>query len=253
MSELRLVDYGQEDEELTSNKGFQYVSVKAKQEGMREALARVKLLTVTQKDYNQCIEDNTISIATGYPGTGKTFVACYAGLKRLHKGDIQKLVVTKPCVEVGDESIGFLPGDIEEKMEPFVRSIKETIAAIIGNERMHQLFHSGQIEVLPLGHMRGLTIDNCFVIADEMQNANYLQTKTFLTRIGKNTKYVMNGDLGQTDIDSGSGLPVFLKILEGLRGVGVVDFGLEDIVRSGMLKDLMVRIYHYENRMRAAA
>ena len=230
------------------------MSVKAKQEGYRQALSRVQFLTDTQKEYFHCIEDNTISFATGYPGTGKTFVACYAGLKGLLiKNDYDRMIVTKPCVEVGDDSLGFLPGDLEEKMEPFVRSIKETIAAIIGNERMNQLFSDKRIEVLPLGHMRGMTIDNAFVVADEMQNANYLQTKTFLTRIGKNTKYVVNGDLGQTDIERGSGLPTFLRILKGQRGVGVVDFALEDIVRSGILRDIMVRIYHYEQTRGNAA
>ena len=227
------------------------MSQRTKQQvGVRGILANVKPLTSAQKLYEETIEANTISIATGYPGTGKTYVACYAGLKELLvKKSVERIVITKPCVEVGDDSLGFLPGGIEEKMAPFVRSIEDTISAIVGKETMYNLVRDERIEMLPLNHMRGLTIDNSFVIADEMQNANYLQTKTFLTRIGNNTKYVLNGDLGQTDIQNGSGLPVFLKIMRGLRGVGVVDFAIEDIVRSGMLRDLMVRIYDHERSM----
>jgi phosphate starvation-inducible PhoH-like protein len=212
----------------------------------RTSIRPIEFLTATQKLYNETIEDNTISIATGYPGTGKTYVACFAGLKALYRGDVTKIILTKPCVEVGNDSLGFLPGDLEEKMAPFIRSVQECVGALVGVQRMKELCGSKSIEVLPLNHMRGLTIDNSFVIADEMQNASYLQIKTFLTRIGKNTKYVLNGDLGQTDIEHSSGLPIFLEVLKGLPGIGVVDFAIEDIVRSGMLRDMMVRIYEYE-------
>ena len=213
---------------------------------LKSNLKRIDFLTATQKAYYTTIRTNSISFATGYPGTGKTFVACYAGLKALTEGRVSRIVITKPCVEVGSDSLGALPGDMEEKMAPFIRSIEECLSAIVGHEATKRYRASGQIEILPLNHMRGLTLDNAFVIADEMQNSTYLQLKTFLTRIGNNTTYVINGDLGQKDIDHPSGLVVFLQILDGLPGVGVVDFKLNDIVRSGMLKELMIRIYEYE-------
>jgi phosphate starvation-inducible PhoH-like protein len=185
--------------------------------------------------------------ATGYPGTGKTFLACYEGLKALNKGEIAKITVTKPCVEVGDDSLGFLPGDLEEKMAPFIRSVEECITHFITRESLDRLKDQDKFEVLPLNHLRGLTLDNTFLIADEMQNANYLQTKTLLTRIGDNSRFVLNGDLGQTDIKGGSGLPVFLKMLRSHPEVGHTDFLIDDIVRSGILKDIMIRIYEHEN------
>lgn len=199
-----------------------------------------------QLQYYETINANQITVATGVAGTAKTFIACYTALTQLAAGQVERIIITKPSVEIG-KTQGFLPGDADEKMAPFVRSILNCFEAIIGEQQTNNLYHSKkQIEVIPLQMMRGLTLDKCFIIADEMQNADYVQIKALLTRLGEDSVLVMNGDCEQTDIKENSGLPEAIKILKEIDGVGFIEFTIDDIVRSGIVKDIIIAYYEYE-------
>jgi phosphate starvation-inducible PhoH-like protein len=201
-----------------------------------------------QQLYFETINNNQITVATGVAGTAKTFIACYAALQQLANGDVDKIIVTKPSVEIG-KTQGFLPGNLEEKMEPFTRSVINCFEAIIGEAQTNNLVYSKkQVEIIPLQMMRGLTLDNCFIIADEMQNADYTQIKALLTRLGEDSVLVMNGDCEQTDLKENSGLPVAIEILRGIEDVGFVNFTIDDIVRSGIVKDIIIAYYEYEKK-----
>lgn len=200
-----------------------------------------------QLQYFETINANQITVATGVAGTAKTFIACYAALTQLAAGQIEKIIVTKPSIEIG-ETQGFLPGDGDEKMAPFVRSVINCFEAIIGEGATNNLYYSKkQIEVIPLQMMRGLTLDKCFIIADEMQNSSYGQMKALLTRLGEDCVLVVNGDEEQKDLKSESGLSTALEILDGIEGIGFVEFTIDDIVRSGIVKDIIIA-YHYKEK-----
>lgn len=201
-----------------------------------------------QLHYYNTIMENQITVATGVAGTSKTFIACYAALCSLAAGEVDRIIVTKPTVEIG-KTQGYLPGDLDEKMEPFVRSVLNCFEQLIGIPQTNNLVYSKkQVEVLPLQMIRGLTLDNCFIIADEMQNADYSQIKALLTRLGEDSVLVMNGDVEQTDLKEYSGLPAAIQILEGIDGVGFVEFNIDDIVRSGIVKDIIIKYYNYERQ-----
>ncbi len=204
-----------------------------------------------QLHYYNTIMENQITVATGVAGTSKTFIACYAALCSLAAGEVDRIIVTKPTVEIG-KTQGYLPGDLDEKMEPFVRSVLNCFEQLIGIPQTNNLVYSKkQVEVLPLQMIRGLTLDNCFIIADEMQNADYSQIKALLTRLGEDSVLVMNGDVEQTDLKEYSGLPAAIQILEGIDGVGFVEFNIDDIVRSGIVKDIIINYYNHEKKHKA--
>jgi phosphate starvation-inducible PhoH-like protein len=204
--------------------------------------------TANQKHYFETILENQITIATGVAGTAKTFLACYTGLKLLCDGEIDRIIITKPAVVVG-KTQGFLPGNIDEKMEPFTASVMNCIVELVGEAQANTLRYSKkQIEVVPLQYLRGLTLDNCYIIADEMQNADYTELKALLTRLGENSVLVINGDVEQTDLKDSSGLPAAIEILDGIEGVGFVEFTIDDIVRSGIVKDIIINYYKYEKK-----
>lgn len=208
----------------------------------------ISFKTPNQRHYYETIMENQITVATGVAGTAKTFLACYAGLKLLTEGEVDKIIITKPAVVVG-KSQGHLPGDIEEKMEPFTRSVMNCIEELIGESQANTLRYSKkQIEIVPLQWIRGLTLDNCFIIADEMQNADYVEIKALLTRLGEDSMLVMNGDVEQTDLKENSGLPAAIEILENIDGVGFVEFTIDDIVRSGIVKDIIIGYHNYEKK-----
>lgn len=201
--------------------------------------------TKKQKTYYEAILTNTIVVSTGVPGSGKSFIAVYAACCELASGNIDKIIITKPAVEIG-KTQGYLPGGMEEKMAPYVRSVEECFFNIIGEQAYHKLAQTGKVEILPLNYMRGLTIENTIVIADEMQNADYGQVKALLTRIGENSKFVLNGDLEQSDLSGRSGLPSAIKVLEEIDNVAFVDFEVDDVVRSGILKEIILGYYRLE-------
>lgn len=201
-----------------------------------------------QQYYYDTIMECQITVATGVAGTAKTFIACYAALSQLAAGLVDKIIITKPSVQIG-KGQGFLPGDQDEKMEPFVRSIINCFEALIGESATNNLIYGKkQVEIIPLQMMRGLTLDKCFVLADEMQNADYAQCKALLTRLGEDCTLVINGDVEQTDLNEYSGLPAAMEVLENVDGVGFVEFTIDDIVRSGIVKDIIIGYHLHEKK-----
>lgn len=212
-------------------------------------VAPVGFKTKKQQTYFNSIVSNTITVSTGVPGSGKSYIAVYAACCELAAGHVDKIILTKPAVEVG-RTQGYLPGDIEEKMAPYIRSIEDCFDSIIGMSAYNTLLTRKQLEILPLNYMRGLTFSNTIVIADEMQNADYGQVKALLTRIGEGSKFVLNGDLEQSDLNSTSGLQAALEVLKNVNNVGFINFEVDDIVRSGILKEIIIGYLDYEKTLK---
>jgi len=225
--------------------------VKSKQpcENKRQALSQIKRIdwkslefrTPNQKTFYHTISRNDVTFAVGPAGCGKTFLATHYALKNLAKGKYDKMVITKPLVEVDGERMGYLPGDIDEKTMPYMMSLYYNMEQIIGKQRLEVLKKAGAVQVIPLAYMRGLTLTDSIVLLDEAQNATPAQIKTFLTRIGSGSKYIVNGDLMQSDIRKANGLEDAIRRFTGLRRVGFSQFNLSDVVRHPIVAELLDR------------
>ena len=225
--------------------------VKADQpcENKRQALSQIKRIdwselefrTPNQKTFYNTISRNDVTFSIGPAGCGKTYLATHYALKNLAKGKYNKLVITKPLVEVDGERMGYLPGDIDEKTMPYMMSLYYNMEQIIGKQRLDVLKNSGGVQVIPLAYMRGLTLTDSIVVLDEAQNATPAQIKTFVTRIGQGSKYIINGDLMQSDIRSENGLEDAIKRFTGIRRVGFSQFDLSDVVRHPIVAEMLER------------
>ena len=194
-----------------------------------------------QKDYYNKILKNEITFCSGPAGTSKTFTACFTSLHLLATKQVKKIILCKPIQESG-EKLGFLPGDIADKIDPFMQSYISNFKKIIGNELTESLLKAGAIEFKPLAYMRGDTFDDSFMILDEAQNATFKQLMLFVTRMGKHSKVLVTGDVSQYDIPKNNiGLPGFMKLMTGVRGIGEHVFGTADIVRAKILQDVVDR------------
>ena len=188
-------------------------------------------------------DDSKLVFVTGPPGSGKTMVACKNAFKQLNNMEIDKIVITRPLVTV-DENLGYLPGDVNNKTEPWTRPIFDYMSEIYTQYDINQMLFKKTVEICPLAYMRGRTLNNTYLIADEMQNATCNQIKMLLTRIGYDSTFVVNGDLNQSDIDA-NGLGEFLEKLEKLNttlcfmNISHVKFGLQDIKRNDLVKDIL--------------
>jgi phosphate starvation-inducible protein PhoH and related proteins len=203
-------------------------------------LKRVQLRQ-SQKKYLEQIENNEITFCYGPAGTSKTFTACYAALKLLKENKIKQIILCKPIQEAG-EKLGFLPGDKEDKVDPYMKSYKSNIEKIIGQEETKLLFDKKVIKFEPLAYMRGDTFDDSLMILDEAQNATFKQLMLFVTRMGKDSKVIVTGDVSQHDIAASRvSLPDFIKLIEKVRGVGTHIFNDKDIVRAKILQDIVRR------------
>lgn len=200
-------------------------------------------LTDTQAEYDDCIDEARITFGIGPAGTGKTYYATRLACMALDAKEVSKIYLTRPAVEAG-ESLGFLPGELEEKYEPYLRPFKDALFDHFGQTHTEYLIKKGVIEPVPLGFLRGATFKNCWVLLDEAQNTTPAQMKMFLTRIGDNSKMIVNGDLKQKDIPGPSGLKDALHRFEGKPEIGVTHFRSEDIVRSGICRMI---VEGYEN------
>lgn len=206
----------------------------------------IQPLTEAQRDYDGCIKSGQITFGTGPAGTGKTWFAAMRAAQALESKQIEKIIITRPAVEAGGERLGFLPGEMDEKYEPYLRPVKEAFEEFFGAGHLEYLIKSKKIEPIPLGFIRGATVKNAWLIADEMQNSSKVQMHMLLTRIGDNAKFIINGDPRQCDLPSGaiSGLMDAVNRLERVGGCNHVNFTSEDVVRSGLCQKV---VEAYEN------
>lgn len=207
------------------------ISTRARQEPVRA-------LNDAQRRYDAAMKSSDIVFGIGPAGTGKTWMAVMRAAEAMKAGVIDKIVLTRPAVEAG-ESLGFLPGELEEKYEPYIRPVRDALEEAFGSSHLEYMLKTGKIEARPLAYLRGSTLKNCWVIADEMQNATVPQFKMLLSRIGEGAKFLVNGDPDQTDLLSGSGLMDAVRRLEPIPEIEIVTFGRGDIVRSGLCRKIV--------------
>ncbi len=200
----------------------------------------IKAKTSGQTTYFQLAKKNDICFAIGPAGTGKTYLAVAFAVSALKKGIVSKIVLARPAVEAG-ESLGFLPGDIREKIDPYLRPLYDALEDMLPSDKLKQNIEKGVIEIVPLAYMRGRTLNNAFVILDEAQNATDTQMKMFLTRLGVNSKAIITGDITQIDLPNRtvSGLVKAQEILTSIQGIGFVYFDKSDVVRHKLVKDII--------------
>ncbi|MBB1062784.1 PhoH family protein [Limosilactobacillus fastidiosus] len=192
----------------------------------------IRVKNFGQRQYVNAIKHNDITFGIGPAGTGKTYLAVAMAVAALKRGEVERIILTRPAVEAG-ESLGFLPGDLQEKIDPYLRPIYDALNDIFGTDHTQRLMERGVIEIAPLAYMRGRTLDGAFVILDEAQNTTNAQMKMFLTRLGFGSKMVVNGDVSQIDLPHGtrSGLISAERILKDIKSIKFVQFTAEDVVR----------------------
>ena len=194
-----------------------------------------------QRDYVDTILKNDITFCYGPAGTSKTFTACYTALQMLQNKEIKEIILCKPIQEAG-EKLGHLPGGIEDKVDPYMKSYKSNLIKIIGHELTQTLFEKKIIRFEPLAYMRGDTFDDALMVLDEAQNANFKQLMLFVTRMGSKSKVVVTGDVSQADIQASQvSLPDFINLIQDVKGVGTHIFTEKDIVRAKILQEVVVR------------
>jgi phosphate starvation-inducible PhoH-like protein len=209
----------------------------------------VRPKTANQKNYVNAILNSDMVIAIGPAGTGKTYLAVACALASLKAGEVSKIVLTRPVVEAG-EKLGFLPGDFYEKVNPYLRPLYDAFYTMLGPDRFRLYRDEETIEIVPLAYMRGRTLENAFIILDEGQNATPEQMKMFLTRMGMGSKVVVNGDVTQVDLENKrhSGLATIPLILKGIPGVRIIHMDESDVVRHGLVKEILRAYGDWEKR-----
>ena len=216
---------------------------------IRDAKGRpIRVKNMGQKRYVEAIDKSDVVFGIGPAGTGKTFLAVVCAIAAFKKGEVSRIILTRPAVEAG-ESLGFLPGDLKEKVDPYLRPIYDSLYAILGTNTTDRLMERGVIEVAPLAYMRGRTLDDAFVILDEAQNTTRAQMKMFLTRLGFGSKMIVNGDASQIDLPKGhsqSGLVDAENRLKGLPHIAFVNFDANDVVRHPVVSEI-IRAYENNN------
>ena len=200
----------------------------------------IKPKTLGQKRYLECIKNNTITLGAGPAGTGKTYLAVAMAVNAFRAKEINRIILTRPAVEAG-EKLGFLPGDLQQKVDPYLRPLYDALFDMLGAESFQRYQERGSIEVAPLAYMRGRTLDDSFIILDEAQNTTREQMKMFLTRLGFNSKIVVTGDITQIDLPDGkkSGLVEAMKILKGIDDIAINVFTEKDVVRHRLVQDII--------------
>ena len=205
--------------------------------------------TLGQKEYVDLIRNNDITFGIGPAGTGKTYLAVAMAVRAFKNDEVSRIILTRPAVEAG-ESLGFLPGDMKDKVDPYLRPLYDALFDMLGADRFNKYLERGTIEVAPLAFMRGRTLDNAFIILDEAQNTTPEQMKMFLTRLGFGSKAVVTGDITQTDLPSNkkSGLVQATKILANVSGIGSIQLSEKDVVRHELVQRIIRAYEKFENK-----
>ncbi len=200
----------------------------------------IKPRTANQRAMVDAVDKHDIVFAVGPAGTGKTYTGVALAVRALRKKEVKKIILARPAVEAG-ESLGFLPGDLKEKIDPYLKPLYDSLLDMIPPDNYAKFLENGTLEVIPLAFMRGRTLDNCFVILDEAQNATDTQLKMFMTRMGPNAKMIITGDLSQIDLPKNhqSGLKRAIKALEPIKGIAVVELDISDVVRHKLVKEII--------------
>jgi len=207
----------------------------------------VKPKTLGQKEYIQSVLKNTVTIGVGPAGTGKTYLAVAAAVQAFREKQVNRIILTRPAVEAG-ERLGFLPGDLQSKVDPYLRPLYDALFDMLGAETYQKYLERGSIEVAPLAYMRGRTLDDSFIILDEAQNTSREQMKMFLTRLGFGSKIVITGDVTQIDLPDGkpSGLREAMRVLKNVEGIGICELTNADVVRHVMVQRIVKAYEEYE-------
>lgn len=209
----------------------------------------IKCKTIGQVDYINQIKNNTIVFGIGPAGTGKTYLAMAMAVNAFRKNEVKKIILTRPAIEAG-EKLGFLPGDLQSKVDPYLRPLYDALFEIMGEEAFEKNMEKGLIEVAPLAYMRGRTLNNAFIVLDEAQNTTAPQMKMFLTRMGFNSKVVVTGDLTQIDLPhhETSGLKTAMTVLKDVEGIGFTYLNEKDVVRHPVVQRIVEAYDAYENK-----
>lgn len=239
---ISLVNEGNEDKLSTITTDSICISAKGKP---------IKAKTVGQKNYVEAIKKNTIVLGVGPAGTGKTYLAVAMAVTAFRAKEVNRIILTRPAVEAG-EKLGFLPGDLQSKVDPYLRPLYDALFDMLGAENFARYQERGSIEVAPLAYMRGRTLDDSFIILDEAQNTTPEQMKMFLTRLGFNSKIVVTGDITQIDLPDGksSGLKTVMKVLKDINGIEIIKFSQKDVVRHRLVQDIIKAYEKYEDTKR---
>ncbi|MDR2753167.1 MAG: PhoH family protein [Oscillospiraceae bacterium] len=206
----------------------------------------VKPKTLGQKKYIEAIKKNTITLGVGPAGTGKTYLAVAMAVTAFRAKEVSRIILTRPAVEAG-EKLGFLPGDLQQKVDPYLRPLYDALFEMMGAEQFARQQERGAIEVAPLAYMRGRTLDDSFILLDEAQNTSIEQMKMFLTRLGNNSKIIVTGDITQIDLPAGkpSGLVNAVKVLRGVEDIAIIRFNEKDVVRHRLVQAI-IKAYEKE-------
>ena len=209
----------------------------------------IKPKTIGQRKYVEAIRDNTVTIGVGPAGTGKTYLAVAMAVAAFRNKSVNRIILTRPAVEAG-EKLGFLPGDLQQKVDPYLRPLYDALFDMLGAENFQKCQERGDIEVAPLAYMRGRTLDDSFIILDDAQNTTSEQMKMFLTRLGFNSKAVVTGDITQIDLPDGkrSGLKEVLHILDGVEDIAISKFSGRDVVRHRLVQEIIKAYEKYETK-----
>ncbi|MGI6199561.1 MAG: PhoH family protein [Christensenellales bacterium] len=214
----------------------------------------IRCKTVGQRNYIKAIQNNTVTICIGPAGTGKTYLATALAVAALKRKEISRIILTRPAVEAG-EKLGFLPGDLQQKVDPYLRPLYDSLYEFLGQETVHRYLEDGTIEVAPLAYMRGRTLSNCAVILDEGQNTTLDTLMMVLTRFGEGAKVIINGDITQIDLSNerGSGLKQCAEILKGIDDIAIVSLSKRDVVRHKLVKQIVDAFERYNAKLNRAA
>lgn len=208
----------------------------------------IKAMTANQRRLVELMKKNDMVFAIGPAGTGKTYTGVALAVKALKEKQVKRIILTRPAVEAG-ENLGFLPGDLKEKLDPYMQPLYDALRDMIPHERLEQYIENGTIQIAPLAFMRGRTLDHAFVILDEAQNTTHAQMKMFLTRMGKSAKFMVTGDPGQIDLPKRviSGLKEAILVLQDVEGVGIIHLDDKDVIRHKLVKQIIAAYKRIEN------